>query len=64
MGALGHADPKSSIRYQSSNPDMMRDAMEKIAPLSLGRDGSSDRAVAVGSRLKHLLVTERLEIKP
>jgi integrase len=39
MAALGHADPKSSARYQSPNVDTIRDAMRKIAPLSGGRDG-------------------------
>lgn len=41
MAALDHADPKSSIRYQSADVEIVRAAAARLAPLSGGPTGQT-----------------------
>lgn len=40
MAALGHADPKSSMRYQTADVEIVRQAGAKVGRLIKGRDNS------------------------
>lgn len=44
MGALGHADPKSSIRYQHADVEIVRAATQKLRGISGGRPRKAQNA--------------------